>query len=548
MGRKKNWLLLLPSLLLIFALVGLFLSGPFQEGPWEVIPAIGGLKITLNGTRYSARQTELSAVITEDELPQLDLFYDLKRADLRGSDCWEQIAAWAEQHPETEVTYSVPLPNGAVVDSTQTVLDLRWMDREQLPDVLRAARCLKKLERVELGEVDGMRLQLRDLPSLHEAFPGLALSYSAVVGGERIDKDSRSVDLVTLDPEDVPAMAMLLSDMPALESVELGSEGESALSWTDIAQLKASRKDVRFLYRFRLYGQEHSLADETLDFRGVPVTDEGEALYSVLPCMDNCRTLDMDSTGVSDEALVKLRTLFPETEVIWRVWFGELYSVRTDTERILASKPSVGGMIYDTTPLRYCTRVKYLDLGHNDEMTDLSFAMYMPDLEVLIIAMTGVSDLSPLANCHKLEYLELNSSPNIRDLSPLEGHTALRHLNIGCCPQIRDISPLYGITELERLWIGNETPVPAEQVAEMRQRAPACKINTTTSDPHGEAWRFTRYDPEEPKYYWVPRHELLRNQLGYNYQEYSFYWLDPLCELPAPPEHAGKYGKEVYGL
>ena len=46
----------------------------------------------------------------------------------------------------------------------------------------------------------------------------------------------------------------------------------------------------------------------------------------------------------------------------------------------------------------------------------------------------------------------------------------------------------------------------------------------------------------------MPRHELLREQMGYNYQEYSFYWLDPKCGDPAPAEYAGKFGKEVYGL
>ena len=95
------------------------------------------------------------------------------------------------------------------------------------------------------------------------------------------------------------------------------------------------------------------------------------------------------------------------------------------------------------------------------------------------------------------------------------------------------------MTELERLWIGRDTPVPAEQVQRMREIVPACKINTTTDDPHGDAWRFTDYDPEIPKYYWVPRYELLREQMGYNYQEYSFYWLDPLCEREAPAEYRG---------
>ena len=100
---------------------------------------------------------------------------------------------------------------------------------------------------------------------------------------------------------------------------------------------------------------------------------------------------------------------------------------------------------------------------------------------------------------------------------------------------------------MERLWIGSETPVPKEQVAEFKAAAAGCKVNTSTEDPHGESWRFTGYDPEIPLYYWVDRYELLREQLGYNYQEYSFYWLDPLCDIPAPKEHAGKYGKEVYG-
>ena len=547
MGKKKV-LLLLPSLLLIVALAVLFLSGPYQEGPWEVIPAIGGLKITLNETRYSARLSELTAVITADDIPQLDLFYDLKRADLRGSDCWEQIADWAQRHPETEVEYLIPLPNGQSVDNLSQALDLRWMSSEQIPETLSAVRHLKLLQQVELGEVDGTRLQLRDLPQLHEAFPEGILSYSAVVGGQHIDMSARSLDLSGLTHEDVSALAVLLADMHALESIELGREGECLLPWSDIALLKASRKDVDFHYTFTLYGQEHTLSDETLDFRGVPVDDEGQALYPILSCMDHCRVLDMDSTGVSDEALVKLRDLFPDTQVIWRVWFGELYSVRTDAERILASKPSVGGMILDPSPLQYCTRVKYLDLGHNYDMDNINFTMYMPELEVFICAMDNITDISPLRNCSRLEYLELNST-NVSDLSPLEGHTALRHLNIASCPNIHDITPLYSLTDLERLWIGQLTPVPTDQIQQMHSAVPGCKINThVTDDPTGDAWRYTDYDPEIPKYYWVPRYELLREQLGYNYQEYSFYWLDPLCDLSAPPEHAGKYGKEVYGL
>lgn len=130
----------------------------------------------------------------------------------------------------------------------------------------------------------------------------------------------------------------------------------------------------------------------------------------------------MDNTGVSNEALAKIREEFLNIDVVWRVWFGTNYSVRTDVERILASKPTVGGMIYDASVLQYCTKVKYLDLGHNDELPSIDFVRNMPELEVLIIAMTAVRDISPLESCPKLEYLELNST-NIADISPLKNST-----------------------------------------------------------------------------------------------------------------------------
>ena len=548
MGFKRT-LRLITAILFIVVLLLAGISGPYEEGPWITPPLFGSPKVELGGRRLSANTTSITAVISKRDIPSLAYFTKLEKADFRGSTCYGELAEWAAAHPEVEVNYSLPLPGGRTVDSLAESMDLEWAGTDDLNGVMMVFPYMKNLRALRLGDVGGERLTMQDLLRIHEAAPDLELDFTAVLNGEILDSSAESIDLTHLRHEDTAGLAMVLPYMQNLKTVELGvqAEGEEQIAWEDIALLRASCPNAKFQYSFRLYGRDLDLDAEKLDFRGAEVDDNGAALYSVLACMNHCTYLDMDSTDVDDEELAKLRDLFPETKIVWRVWFGTNYSVRTDTERILASKPSVGGMIYDPSPLQYCTDIKYLDLGHNDDMTDLSFTMYMPKLEVLIIAMTGVTDISPLKNCSRLEYLELNST-QIGDLRPLEGHTALRHLNIGCCPNISDISPLYGIREMERLWIGNETPVPSGQVAEMRAAAPNCKINTTTSDPHGEAWRFTRYDPEEPKYYWVPRHELLREQMGYNYQEYSFYWLDPMCDLPAPPEFAGKFGKEVYGL
>ena len=548
MGFKRT-LRLITAILFIVVLLLAGISGPYEEGPWITPPLFGSPKGEIGGNRLSANATSITAVISKRDIPSLAYFTKLEKADFRGSTCYGEIAEWAAAHPEVEVNYSLPLPGGRTVDSQAESMDLEWAGSDDLNGVMTVFPYMKNLRALHLGDVGGERLTMQDLLRIQDAAPDLELDFVAVLNGEILDSNAESIDLTHLRHEDTAGLAMILPYMQNLKTVELGvqAEGEEQIAWEDIALLRASCPNAKFQYSFRLYGRDLDLDAERLDFRGAEVDDNGAALYSVLSCMNHCTYLDMDSTNVDNEELAKLRDLFPETEIVWRVWFGTNYSVRTDAERILASKPSVGGMIYDTSPLQYCTNIKYLDLGHNDEMPDISFVAHMPKLEVLIIAMTGVTDLSPLKNCDRLEYLELNSS-QIADLSPLEGHTALRHLNIACCPNITDISPLYGISELERLWIGNETPIPPDQVAEMHAAAPSCTINTTTSDPHGEAWRFTRYDPEEPKYYWVPRHKLLREQMGYNYQEYSFYWLDPMCDLPAPAEFAGKFGKEVYGL
>ena len=546
MGLKRVLQRLLALLILGGALV-FGMSGVYHEAPWIVAPLIGSVKIDLGGKRVSANTERLTAKIGKRDIAQLAYLTKLKSADLRGSECYQEITAWAAAHPEIEVIYSVPLPDGQWVDSNTQVLDLTAIRSEQTPALLDAISCLHDIREVRMGEVGGERLNLQSMREIREVLPQADFRFSAVIGGKTFDGEAQSLDLRSVRHEQAQDLAVVLGCMNKLQTVELGSDTTGSIPWEDIALLKSNCEDVRFRYSFTLYGKELDLDTKTLDFRGVQVPDNGNALYSVLSCMNDCTYLDMDNTGVTNESMEQLRILFPKMKIVWRVWFGENYSVRTDAERILASKPTVGGMIYDASVLKYCTEIKYLDLGHNDELYSLSFAENMPKLEVLIIAMTGITDISPLKNCPKLEYLELNST-NIADLRPLEKCTGLHHLNIANCPNIKDITPLYGLVNLERLWIGVDTPVPEEQARRMRELVPGCKVNTTTDDPHGDAWRFTAYDPEEPKYYWVPRYELLREQLGYNYQEYSFYWLDPYCDMEAPEEFRGMYGKEVYGL
>lgn len=550
MGAGKRAKIIV-GILGVTALAFLCLSGPVREGDASIRPLFGEVKVQLSSGRYDEESKVLTAVLESGETEYLYLFDKLEAADFSGSSCYEEIAAWARENPQVTVKYTVTLPDGREYDNNTSTVDLSALPAGTAQEAAGALSCLPELATVVLGNVggEGSGLSLEDVATLRTALPDVSFDFTLDLLGQSVEPDTRSVDLSGLDsdPDRLTEVAAVLACLTKLEDVKLGGQSSGALSWEDISMLATACPNAVLDYDFSLYGQELNLNAQSLDFNHTSIDDEGEEIRKILPLMRNCTYLDMDYCGVSNEAMAKIRDENPKVEVVWRIWFGENYSVRTDTERILASKPTVGGMIYDASALQYCTKLKYLDLGHNDDLSDLSFVSTMPELEVLIIAMTNISDLSPLANCPKLEYLEIQET-NISDLSPLAGLTNLAHLNICNQENIIDASPLYGLTKLERLWIGCNTPIPEDQITQLRTALPNCEINTTTNDPHGEAWRYSAYDPEEPKYYWVPRHELLREQMGYNYQEYSFYWLDPKCGDPAPAEYAGMYGKEVYGL
>jgi len=538
---KKIALFVMVLYLIVLVLCSstLFWQGPVPELMEKITKTVSFEEKVLK-----TNSSEIAVKLQPGETELLAKFTGLRTADFRGSDNLEEILGWARANPQVNVIYDLSLPDGTRVDSTATVLDLSGISGADFAQYEAVLSNLPNLQHVDLGSADGNSSSLspEQLKYLIDKFPAITFDYRMQLMGKPVSLYDESVDLTGLTADDVEQARLSLLLMKNLKSVNLGDQVSTPIGWDDIKKLTDTRPETSFTYSFQLYGKAFDLSSEVIDLSHVAVSDEGAAVRAALRCMKRCKTLDMDSCGVSDEKMEEIRKEFPEVDVIWRIWFGQLYSVRTDVERILASKPTVGGMLDDneTAKLRHCTKVKYLDLGHNDYMTNLSFVNSMPDLEVLIIAMNHIYDISPLANCPKLEYLEM-STTGISDLSPLANAKALRHLNISCCYYLYDISPLYGLTELERLWISNQTPVPAEQVQQMQAMVPNCKISTASNDPHGDSWRYTNYDVNYHIWTWTPRYELLRDQLGYDYQEYSFYWLDPKCGLPAPPEYASTY-------
>ena len=486
--------------------------------------ALAKLFVSTPAGRIRKDSQELRLVLNEEELPVLDSFRQLRRVDLSGSTCYEAIIAWQQAHPGMDVRYTVPFPDGSLAENTATALDLSALAPAQAEEALPLLRYLPGLESVQLGDLS-RGLSPEQVQAFMSAFPALDFGYSFALFGHTLSQDTQTLDLSGRGHGDLSELLRYLPVMTALKTVDLGSDKQAThFSWEDIAAIEAARPDVEYRFDFTLFDKAFSLTDSSMDLSHIPMDDGGAAVRQVIACMPNLRYLDMDSCQVSNKDMLSLRADFPDVKIVWRVWFGDIYTVRTDVERLLASMPGVGGNIddHDVEALSCCNEVKYLDLGHNLLISDISFVSSMPNLEVAVLAMNSWSDASPLADCPRLEYLELQTT-ELSDLTPLSGLKELKHLNLCYLLNLKDISPLYELTQLERLWLGCLDPVPQEQIEEMRRRVPGIEINTTTLDPTYGGWRYKETDGSL-----TPRYELLRKQFGdYSRSNYAFMWNDP---------------------
>ena len=406
---------------------------------------------------------------------------------------------------------------------------------DKSPDELR--QCLPELSNLKEAKLNADTLSAEELGELQALRPDVRFLFQVTLNGKTCDPETEKLDLTGANRKTMREAFAWAAYLPGLKSLELG-EGDAAdnsIPWAELAKLRAERPDLRVKYEFTLYGQEFSLDSEEMNLTHIPMDDQGALVKAVTDCMPKLRYLDMDSCGVDDEHMAEIRDAHPEANVVWRIWFGDTlegragYSVRTDVDRILASNPGIGGELTpeNTRSLKYCTKVKYLDLGHNSYMSSIDFVRYMPDLEATVLAMGNWSDVSPLASCPKLRYAELQTTC-INDLRPLARLKNLTDLNLCYNFALHDISPLYEMTQLKRVYLGMYTPVPAEQVAELQRRIPGCEINTSTDNPTDGQWRYTAVTPYGNEL--APAYEWLREVMRYEEApaSYAYSYNDPL--------------------
>ena len=436
-------------------------------------------------------------------------WYMATNKDMTGS-TYEEIETYMVEHPHVKVSYSVALEGGLELNETST--EIAVGTQAQVDSLLEKSAYVQKLSRISL---DGFAVSPETLARLQETFPDSAISYDTLsVFGEEVSTEITELDWSGLTPEQLDEAIAVLPCFPQLEKLNLlDAGGNSPLSIEDVVRLQEASPELHILYAFDLFGQRVRTDMERLEYFKTYIGDAGlEQFRQILPLMYELEYLKLDWCETTDEAMAQLRDDFPEIKVVWRVFFS-VFNCLTDTYKIWAIH---GLMDKQIGPLKYCTEVRYLDLGHN-YFTDLDFLNYMPHLKVAIVAIGQLEDIEGIRNCKELEFLEIFSNRQISDLSPLSELTNLEYLNISNMA-VRDLTPLDNLTKLKKMncTLSNIDP---EMQQHFKDTHPDCEtVFLPNGDPTDYGWR---YDPVTGKE--TERYALLRKQIGYARDDVSQY-------------------------
>ena len=449
------------------------------------------------------QEEHLTLVLEAGELYTLDYYPNLKTVDLSGSTCYSAIVDFASKRPHLDVTYSVAVGATDISSKADSAsLKAGSFDYDLLMENLQYLPGLTSLTLVD------MDLTTEQLAALREAYPEISLDYSVELFGSSFGVDTTTLDLSAMSASGIEEACLKLGKMSNLTDVTLSS----SLSFEDVDALQTAVPHIRFHYSFNLLGRTVSTGDDEIIYKNLNCGDAEEAeIRKALKILDHTSRFVLDNCGFSNETLAQLREDFRGgPKVIWRVYFGTegRYNTLTDDDTIRA--------VYNVTdstcgPMKYLEDVKYMDLGHNEYLTDFSFVGYMPELEVLIGSGSAVTDLSGIENCKKLTWLELASCSKLENIEPLAGCEGLKYLNISYT-KVKDLQPLDAL-KLERF-------------VYLNPKASTKELNTFTtihpkgecitvyygSQPYGYGWR---YDDNGQTMFWYYK-DVIREVFNYD--------------------------------
>ena len=500
-------------LCMAMAVLALFfcLSGCKDDSPKMAIPTVhpelDAAETTEATTDPMELVEELAVVMTEGEIYKLSSYPNLKSVDFSGSTCYAAIIKYAQNHPHIAVTYTVDL-GGTWLSEKETAVTLEpgAFDYALLTENL---KYLPNLRAISLPDII---LNAQQISELAAAYPDIALEYTVNVLGKSYDLSTTELDLSGMSSAQAEDAAAQLGLLTNLTSVTLSN----SLSMADVAMLQDSNPGATFHYSFTLFGKSLSTTTESVEYKNQNIGNEGEnEIRQALAILDNCSRFVLDNCKIDFEILAAIREDFRDgPNVVWRVYFGKdyRYNALTDQETIRA----VYNVTDDTiSGLKYCEGAKYIDMGHNETLTDLSFIGHMPNLEVLIASGCAVKELVGFENCKKLTWLELAYCYKLENIDSLVGCESLRFLNLSFT-NVKSYMALDGLPIERFVCLSPKASTEEQNIFVSIHPKPECiTVYYGYSNPYGYGWRYDDNGKTFNEYY----KNVVRVAFNYDYLE-----------------------------
>lgn len=381
-----------------------------------------------------------------------------------------------------------------------TVVDASLTELEQILPLLPHLRKLT---------LEGNIPDIPSLKNLMTSYPELTLSCQVNLGGNSIRTDTQMLDLsgtfTTFD--ELNLVLPLFRNLQELSLTGTGFSDEEAMYLAD------SNSDILVRFELSLAGQRFMTDSLEIDLSGSTATVE--EVERMLPYFRRLKKLDLSFCGISDEEMEALNQRHPEISIVWTLQIGEA-KTRTDAVYFYPAEVNYYPTNEEMKKLRYCHDMIAVDIGHT-RATDCEFLWHMPNVKYLILADTGITDITPVGNLKELIYLELFNL-KIDDYSPLLNCTKLQDLNIGTT--YADPDPLSRMTWLHNLqWHrSDQNPETKEAVLKLPEQLPDTNVVLFPKKKArniGGPWRY------------IPNYYVFRDIIGatyFNQDQIADYW------------------------
>lgn len=475
--KAVNWKVLRP-LLCILMILFLFTGCAQDEDTEPTIPRWRSLR---------KKAEVLTVAATQEDFELLEECISLEYLDLTGSTCYDLILEYIHNHPNVEVIYTAPLGN-LMLSNTETEAALE----PGTYDLATLRQQLHYLPGITSLTLPKTTLTADELASLQDPFPELQLSYSVELLGTEYLADAVQADFSSLTADLLEETTARLDLLPALTDVTL----PGSLSMEDVKLLMEQFPEITFHYSFELFGKTLTTADERVEFEDTQIGNEGaRQIRAALDILPRCTYFRLEDCGLDNEVLASIQADYPDTKIVWRVYFGGQYSLLTDETTL---RTVYGVENSHNSILKYCTSLKYIDMGHNTTLTDISFASYMPDLEILILSGSSITNVDPLANCKNLVFLEMANCYVLEDISALKNCENLRFLNIGFS-KVTDLTPIQDLPLERFVCLGPK--MDKETQTAFEESHPDCWVRFTGNDPLSLGWKYDDVGVTRSEYY-----------------------------------------------